>query len=106
MPVFARSRTSCHETLHAAGVNHRSTIVNSQGRRYQMAASIVRRAGPVKDLCGADYGPQKLRIAGPAGSRPDASVIEVTVRGEKPARDAGMAHKICSRTLASADEKW
>ncbi len=42
----------------------------------------------------------------PRGSHPGASVIEVTVRGEKHARDAGRAHKICSRTLASADEKW
>ncbi len=57
MPVIARSRTFGQETSHVFGVNHRSFIVNFPGRRNQMAASIVGRAGPVKRLGDADYGP-------------------------------------------------
>jgi len=86
LPVFARSRTLWQETLHAVGVNSEPFVVHFQGRRYQMAANIAGRAGPVKGLRGADYGPNKLRIAGRAGSPPGAFVIEVTVREEKTAR--------------------
>jgi hypothetical protein len=56
-PVFARSRAFRRETGHAFGVSPRFFIVHFQGRRYQMAASIVGPAGPVKGLDGADYGP-------------------------------------------------
>jgi hypothetical protein len=87
------------------GTRCESSIINPRSQRYQTGASIAGLHRPVKGLRGDNYGPGKLRIAGRAGSRFGASVIEVTVRREKATMGAETPYKICSRTLVSADEK-